>query len=670
LVKVLLDKLAESNFLAVLGPSGSGKSRLVLAGLLPALKAGALPGSEGWCYLTLRPGTRPLDALAVAVTTAASNISSARFGSLLELRRALASDERALLLAADLLLTGRALDEARIILVVDQFEELWTQALSNSATGPSHAEMEQQHFVRLLLAAVGVPDGASSRSPLIIILTLRADFLHHAAENPKLASLIGEHDVIVSPMSSDELCQSIERPAATGGGSFESGLVDELMGAVLNRAGALPLLEYALLELWKARRPDGIMTWTAFHALGGVAGALEHRAEALFKQLSPLEQLLCQRIFLRLIKPGAGVEDTRRRVLLSELRPGGDQLAMAEGVIERLAGPEARLVTIQAQPQPSEDQLVEITHEALIRHWTRLRRWIEADREALRTRDRLTEAANEWATEHKDESYLYRGARLAEVEEWAEQHQEELNSLEREFLDTSLALRDQEAREAERQRQQQLEAAQRLAEAETQRAQAAEAQARLQARSAAQLRWAFMALLILAIAPSIMFEFIIGSLVAAGGSSSLLSLELAGDVPTVHAIISSWDQSARTGIGFGIGLGFLFSFAFAAILGFACGHVSSIFQTAGQLWLAGLGLPLAWAQGVAALLNATADVAALVMLLNTTTAPWPQLARWATLGTVLFHLVAGLYIAVGAIVWLRLRRNREHSQLLQGRRVR
>jgi hypothetical protein len=259
LVEDLVEHAGHSAFLVVLGASGSGKSSVVRAGLLPLLKIGALPGSERWRYVVLRPGTRPLNTLAAEL----AKLQNGDLDQALRLHAVLANHKDALLLAADLLL-DRATGQ-RLIVVVDQCEELWIIASSE----------ERDQFITLLTTAATAPD-----MPLLLVLAMRADFLHGAAEYPHLAKTIAEHDVIVSPMTVDELRAAIIRPAENAGGSFEPGLVDELIGQTLGRTGALPLLEYTLQELWK-RHDNGIMIWKEYRALGGIEGALSERADAI-----------------------------------------------------------------------------------------------------------------------------------------------------------------------------------------------------------------------------------------------------------------------------------------------------------------------------------------------------------------------------------------------------
>ena len=227
LVADLVDRAGRAPFLAVLGASGSGKSAVVRAGLIPLLKGGALPGSERWRYVTLsQPGARPLDALAVAL----AKLQRRYWSGQLDLISEFANNDRALLRAASLLL-DRA-NRQQLVLVVDQAEELWTLAPAERDARATFVDEQQRPFIDQLLPTAAAPD-----PPLLIVLTMRADFLHRAAEQPTLARAIGEHDVIVSPMVPAELRDAIVRPAELAGAGFEPGLVDELVAQTAGPRG-------------------------------------------------------------------------------------------------------------------------------------------------------------------------------------------------------------------------------------------------------------------------------------------------------------------------------------------------------------------------------------------------------------------------------------------------
>lgn len=254
LVAELADRLAHTPFLAVLGASGSGKSSVVRAGLLPLLQVGGLPGSEQWQYVVMRPGAQPLDALVAALGAARGSTMS----EALDLAARLAADDGALVLIARMFVP-------RLVLVVDQAEELWTLQPAQSEQRAAWQDQQQRPFLRLLLCALDLPD-----RPLLVILAMRADFLHRAMEEAAFVRALTEHMAPVSPMAAEELRAAIAMPARQAGGSFEPGLVEELIAETQGEGGGLPLLEYTLQELWARRRPDGLMTWASYRTLGGV----------------------------------------------------------------------------------------------------------------------------------------------------------------------------------------------------------------------------------------------------------------------------------------------------------------------------------------------------------------------------------------------------------------
>ncbi|HKR00796.1 MAG TPA: TIR domain-containing protein, partial [Pyrinomonadaceae bacterium] len=412
-VQRLIEKLKTTHFLAVAGPSGSGKSSLVRAGLIPALKKGVLPESDTWKFRIFTPGAHPLTNLA---------------GNLLRLypQEAMSktldqmtADERTLHLAVSLSLAERPQAE-RVVWVIDQFEEVFTLCQD---------EREREQFIANLLYAASMTDGRN-----VILLTLRADFYHKCAAYPELSARIAAQQFLVSLMGEENLRQAIEEPAWHVGLEFEQGLVETILDDVENQPGALPLLEHALLELWERRRGI-LLTLEAYRESGGVQGAIAKRADAIYTSFDPEQQRIARRIMLRLTQPGEGTEDTRRRATMSELVTREDERKAVEGVAQALAT--SRLLTTDSDEEPDK-QIVDVSHEALIRGWPRLRRWIEEDRAGLRILRRLTDAAREWQPT-KDESLLYRGARLAQAVEWRERNQEALNPLEREFLEASVA---------------------------------------------------------------------------------------------------------------------------------------------------------------------------------------------------------------------------------------
>jgi WD40 repeat protein len=448
-----------NRFLAILGSSGSGKSSVARAGLIAALKRDAIPGSSRWPVAICRPGPDPIESLAVALSKTVDTGQGA--SALADLIREFQKSEKILHLTARRSLPENVPD-ARLLVLVDQFEEVFTLCGKNEL---------RDSLVANLLYASKVAQGQT-----LVILTMRADFYGKCAANAELAAALSDHHFLVGPMNDDEMRRAIERPAQLVGCEFDTGLVDLLVQDVRNQPGALPLLQHALLELWK-KREGRRLTVKAYQEIGKLEGALQRRADATLKTFSAEEQELCRRTFLRLTQPGEGTEDTKRRASIQELVCLTVQGAAEEQIIQRLA--DASLLTTEGDLS-QKDAFVEVAHEALIRNWPQLRKWIDADRAGLRTRVRLTEAARDWKNSGGDTAYLYTGGRLLIAEEWAAQHGGELSPGEAEFLRLSREAQDQ--REAN-----ELEAAQRLARAEAERAEEAEKREKEQKESAEKL---------------------------------------------------------------------------------------------------------------------------------------------------------------------------------------
>ena len=421
-------------FLGVLGPSGSGKSSVVLAGLVPRLMAGAIEESERWPVAILRPGDDPLKNLATGVVPRflpAGALPDA--AQVLKLADDLRADTRTLDVFAQVALHDRP-EDVRLVVVVDQFEEVFTYRPQD---GPARARFEQDRdqFFANLLNAAATPGGR-----VAVVLTMRSDFLGACAPFPQLSAVLSAHQELVGPMTPAELREAIERPAFLVGCEVEPPLTERLLADVKGQSGALPLLQFALTAAWKEREVRRL-TLRAYTELGkddkgeprGIEGVLDHRANEIYRKLTPEDQDLCRRLFLRLVQPGEGTEDTKRRVSYRELLP--DDPARVEAVrklVQALASRDARLITTEGTD--ATEGAVEVAHEALIRGWGRLREWIDADRVGLRIHRQLTEAAREWEANGRESSFLYAGTRLAVAREWATTHRDELNALEEEFL--------------------------------------------------------------------------------------------------------------------------------------------------------------------------------------------------------------------------------------------
>jgi WD40 repeat protein len=402
LLEKLLKHLETQSLLMVVGSSGSGKSSLVLGGLFPRLKAGALPGSQDWVYYPpLVPGSNPL----VALAQRWPGVETAPTVS------ALLKDPEHLLH-----LTSAATSQP-VVLIIDQFEEVFTLC----------REEEVRHsLAQNLLHFIQAPDRQNR-----LILTLRTDFESQFVRSPELLQLFDQSAVRVTALDAAELREAIERPADLVGLKFEEGLVDTLLNDVLGEPAALPLLQFTLLKLWDHRDHNRV-TWEAYRRLGGGRLALARSADESYNRLIPEEQVTVKRLLLRMVRPGEGLEVTSNRIPRGVLYRSGEAQYRVDEVLEKLI--QARLVRLTEGDRP-EDAQVEVAHEALIRNWPRLVDWLEEERFTLRQRLRLTEAAEQWQTRVQEASLLWRGALLAEAARY-----EDLSPLEHSFLQASQAV--------------------------------------------------------------------------------------------------------------------------------------------------------------------------------------------------------------------------------------
>src|SRR5829696_939781 len=401
LTRMLLDRVRGSRPggppLLVTGPSGSGKSSLLRAGLVPALRRERLAdGTAAWDCRLLVPGDRPVHRLLTEL--GGRDGPAGPVPTVAEVEQAAA---RAV----------RQLRPAELVLIVDQFEAVFTAC-------PDPAE-------RQLAVAALVAVAARAR----VVLGLRGDFWAAAARQPALVPALQHHQVVVGPMTEDDLRRAITEPARLASLELEDGLAELILRDAATDAGALPLLSHALLATWR-RGQRGRLTVMDYLGTGGIAGAIAQTAESIHQDLPADERELSRRMFLRLVHVDDDVADTRRRVAPDELLGDGPDAAAQEALLDRYV--EQRLLTV-------DQDAVEIAHEALLSAWPRLRGWVDADRVGLGVHRQLTDAARVWQQADRDPNSLLRGGRLATVGEWANDpdHSVALNALEREFLAAS-----------------------------------------------------------------------------------------------------------------------------------------------------------------------------------------------------------------------------------------
>jgi WD40 repeat protein len=408
-----------ARFLAIVGPSGSGKSSLVRAGLIPKIRRGEITGSEKWYVADMIPSAHPLDELEVALIQIASR-------SVENLREQLERDERGLVRATQILLPD---DDSQLMLVVDQFEEIFTLV---------EDEDQRAHFMDLLFHAV-----TDDRSRLRVVITLRADYYDRPLQYPEFGELVRSRMETILPMSSRELEQAITRPVERIGITYEEGLVPKIIEEVHAQPGALPLLQYALTMLFEARQ-DHTLTHTGYQQVGGAVGALAKRAEEIYSELDDDKRETAQRLFMRLVSLDEETKYTRRRTTRSELLGVAQDAAVLDKVIDTFAT--QRLFSLDHDPA-TRTPTVELAHEAILHEWARLRRWLEDARDDIRIQRQLTALTADWLKADRDPSFTLRGSRLETFETWSADKDLLLTPDEQSYLRASIAVREEEMAE-------------------------------------------------------------------------------------------------------------------------------------------------------------------------------------------------------------------------------
>lgn len=376
LTQQLLKAVQTQPLTAVIGASGIGKSSLVFAGLVPQLRR-----REAWHIFHCRPGKQPLSALFTAlssglgISTPHSNSLSTELAQWLEWQ-----------------------PPCNVLLIIDQFEELYT--LTSEVR-------ERENFIAQLLETVEM------FSCVKVVITLRADFVGHALAYRPLADILQNAHLMVSPMNRAEVQAVITQPAAFLGVQFEEGLSERLLDAIANEPGHLPLLEFTLAQLWEKRR-DGKLTHRAYQELGGVSEALSHYAQQVYDELTREEQQAARRIFLSLTQVSDGIEDTRRQVEQRDLLET-DSAEIVEQVLHKLTA--AKLVITNKMTDSEPKVVVDLAHEALIRHWSLLSYWVQENRDILQQAQRLEREAELWFEQgqSRQKEYLLQGMKLHEA---------------------------------------------------------------------------------------------------------------------------------------------------------------------------------------------------------------------------------------------------------------
>jgi formylglycine-generating enzyme required for sulfatase activity/transcriptional regulator with XRE-family HTH domain len=455
-VEDLLQRLKESRSVFIIGPSGSGKSSLVRAGLIHALKQGAIGdlNSERWLYETMIPGRDPIGELARVISSMAG---TAKAGE--EVRANALEDERIFTQWCEIALKeGR---DRRAVLFIDQFEEVFTQVSS---------EEERIIFLNSLIHTATVENGR-----VIVLFAMRSDFVLNCATYPKLNALFNQQSIQIGAMQPEELVSAIAQPALRVGLRIDPDLVAQIVNDMQGEPGALPLMQFALKDLFDSQQARGgiiALTLNDYLNHGGIHKSLERHADGSFAKLDNNEQDLARSIFSGLIEIGHGTQDTRRTALFDELIPSGSSPADVKVVIQKLA--DARLITTDEQ---AGKDIVTISHEKLIDAWPWLRKLVNENRESIALQNQIAEDANQWHEHGQDVSYLYMGARLASACEQLATKKILLSEFVQAFVEAAVARETAQHEQEEARRQKELQDAHLLAEA---------AQARLSAERRAR----------------------------------------------------------------------------------------------------------------------------------------------------------------------------------------
>jgi DNA-binding SARP family transcriptional activator/WD40 repeat protein len=427
LIDDLLQRIASQRLVTVVGPSGSGKSSVVRAGLIPALRAGVLADSRDWLVTDMFPGSYPFEELEAALSRVAVRTPA---GMLSEL-----SQPNGLLRVSKQILPG---DDSTLLIVIDQFEELFSTVRS---------EETRRLFLENLISVA-----ADERSRVRVMTTIRADFLDRPLAYADFAEAIAEGIVTVGPPTRDGLAQAVSAPARIVGLDLEPGLVSRIISDVEGEPGMLPLLQYALTEMF-AHRERSTLTIAGYEATGGVAGALGRRAEELYQGLSAAGMTATREVFLRLVSVDELGTVTRRRARQADLVSLTVDRTGLESVLKAFAG--FRLLTFDRDPV-TRGPTVEVAHEALLTEWSRLKGWVEEARESLILGRRVGESTQEWIESKEDPSYLLRGVRLEDVESWASRADVVLTSDESRYIAASITQRATESENARKRRRRSL----------------------------------------------------------------------------------------------------------------------------------------------------------------------------------------------------------------------
>ncbi|MBD2255466.1 NACHT and WD repeat domain-containing protein [Nostoc parmelioides] len=444
----IIQPIAPLRLLPILGPSGSGKSSLARAGLIPELARRPLPGKSQARIALLVPGTHPVEALATVLARVATNDQTpvAKTQEFEQVLKATNINTTDLIIYDGLRRIANVLPDIAVsplVVLVDQFEEVYS--LCNDST-------ERQIFIENLIHAAG--DRAGSVS---VIITLRSDFLEETQRHPALNQVIASLGVIIPAMSEEELRRAITKPAYKAGHPLDEAVVSLLLNQTQGRSGALPLLQFALTRIWSGLK-RGVEPVKTLKDIGGVGGALALEAQRIFDNLNYEEKKVARRVFLGLVQLGEGASDTRRRANVNSLVSYKDKPEYVKAVINRFASPGVRLVTLSSLDGK---ETAEVTHEALFDNWGQMKEWLDISRSDIRFQRRLDEAAIAWDENSRPEGSLWRSPDLDLLQKYHSRDGDNMTPLQVEFFNASVnaeEARKQAARKAEQERKRQRQA--------------------------------------------------------------------------------------------------------------------------------------------------------------------------------------------------------------------
>lgn len=424
LVAELLRTLGnDQRLVALVGASGSGKSSAVRAGLIPALAKGAMAGSDQWLVANMMPGAHPFAELEAALLRTVIDGPD-------NLDEQLRDGHAGLVRAALRVLPD---NDARLLLIIDQFEELFTMLQD---------ETVRNRFLSNLVTAVDDPHGR-----IMVLVTLRSDFYSQPLQHPEFGARLGTGIVNVTPLSAEELEAAALGPTELVGVTFEPALLGQLISDVGNQPGALPLFQYALTELFD-RRSGTLLQVSTYRAMGGLGGALQRRATDLFEDLEDAQQEAARQLFLRLVSITEHDRRSRRRVAAREVASLAVDTVTMHDVIRQFG--EHRLLSFDSDPLTGAPT-VEVAHEALLTSWPTVEGWIDESRDDLRRHGSLAMGLREWELADRNPDYLLTPARLSEYDDWSQSSRMTLNTAEQAFVDASAdQVEEQRAREQRR----------------------------------------------------------------------------------------------------------------------------------------------------------------------------------------------------------------------------